>query len=177
MEGMDGRLNGGARDDPSDEECGSDSEDEEMKIGRRRQVIGILVSFFWSLYACGDEADGSLGAANGHHDTLPGHRPQCQRYSSRIHTLVYTMAGATLVQSTTRQAMTLLEEVGIAKSADPTNDEEELRVADETTPLLTAPESGPAATVQKEDTSTTHSNGHIVEHSTASANQDASQRS
>ncbi|KAI0764170.1 Zinc/iron permease [Trametes elegans] len=39
MEGMDG----GARDDPNDEECGSDSGDEEMKIGRRRQVIGILV--------------------------------------------------------------------------------------------------------------------------------------
>ncbi|KAL1943710.1 hypothetical protein VTO73DRAFT_4155 [Trametes versicolor] len=42
MNGMDDRHNGAAH-TPADEECGSDLDDEEVKIGRRRQVIGILV--------------------------------------------------------------------------------------------------------------------------------------
>ncbi|KAI0631534.1 Zinc/iron permease [Trametes polyzona] len=43
MDGMDERLNGAVQESPVDEECVSDLGDEEMKIGRRRQVIGILV--------------------------------------------------------------------------------------------------------------------------------------
>lgn len=50
MNGMDDRHNGAAH-APVDEECGSDLDDEEVKIGRRRQVIGILVSICASFCA------------------------------------------------------------------------------------------------------------------------------
>ncbi|KAI0364623.1 Zinc/iron permease [Pilatotrama ljubarskyi] len=44
MDGMEDRMNGAPPDGTSDEECGSDVEEtEEVKIGRKRQVIGILV--------------------------------------------------------------------------------------------------------------------------------------
>ncbi|KAI8995241.1 Zinc/iron permease [Trametes punicea] len=44
IDDMDDRLNGAAAHDTScDEECGSDVGDEQVKIGRKRQVIGILV--------------------------------------------------------------------------------------------------------------------------------------
>ncbi|KAI9058947.1 Zinc/iron permease [Trametes sanguinea] len=44
MDHMDERTNGAVHcDSSSDEECGSEAGDEQVKVGRRRQVIGILV--------------------------------------------------------------------------------------------------------------------------------------
>lgn len=54
MDGAEDRHHGElVRDSPVDEECDSDLGEEELKIGRRRQVIGILVSicvFFFEEY-------------------------------------------------------------------------------------------------------------------------------
>lgn len=72
MNGMEDRHNGAAR-TPADEECGSDLDDEEVKIGRRRQVIGILVSICAFLIISGGP-DGVLGVANGYHDPFAGDR-------------------------------------------------------------------------------------------------------
>lgn len=61
------------------------------------------------------------------------------------------------------------------KQADPTEDDDEVRVTDETTPLLNAPESGGVSSDQNEHLQSDQANGHPVQKPPATSEQNASE--